>query len=125
MGAGEKMLYKAEVQEVHSGDDLVLMVDLGVDGLHKKVRVRLHGVDTPDAFKSSNKTEAGEVRDTVRKLTMGRKCNVHVHTQGRGGWIVTLSICNDDGSLTNLNKILAEAGHVYSRANTKGVSASG
>ena len=38
---GGNTRFKAIVEEVHSGDDLILMVDLNVDCLYKKVRARL------------------------------------------------------------------------------------
>lgn len=104
--------YEAEVVEVHSGDDMVLMVNLGVDGLYKRVRARLHGVDTPDAFRSANTTKAGEVRDQVRKITRDKECTITVHTTGKGGWIVTLE-APDGENLVNINELLIEQGFVY------------
>lgn len=106
--------YSAKVMEVVSGDDLTLMVELGIDDLYKKVRARLRGVDTPSAYKQSGDVEAGRVRADVRKLTKGRNCRIDVHSQGgRGGWVVTLYVVTDEGEL-ELNAFLREKGFVYS-----------
>lgn len=103
--------YDAKVMEVISGDDLIVMVELGIDDLFKRVRARLRGVDTPDAYKKSE-GEAGEIRADVRRLTKGKKCRVDVHSQGRGGWVVTLFIVGDAGEL-DLNEYLRGRGFVY------------
>lgn len=110
----ETRRYTAEVIEVRSGDDLTLMVDLGIDGLHKKVRARLQGVDTPDAYQATNGSEAGKVRNDVRVLTRNKTCTIDVHSAHKNGWIITLYI--DDHSSNPpvcLNKALIEKGYVY------------
>ena len=105
-------MLQAEVLEVHSGDDLVLLANLGIDGLYKKVRVRLQGVDTPDAYKASPDTEAGILRDRVSRLLKGKKCTIDVHTQGKSSWVVTLFFGNQ---ITNesLNEVLQNEGYVF------------
>lgn len=104
--------YVAQVEEVHSGDDLVLMVDLGVDSLFKRVRARLHGVDTPDAYKLDSDTPAGQVRDHVRDMVRGKQCMIELHANRRGGWIVTLFV-KESGQLTNVNDALRQAGYIF------------
>lgn len=104
--------YEVEVEEVHSGDDLVLLVNLGVDGLYKRVRARLKGVDTPSAFRVPKDTEAGEVRDCIRNLVLKNKCVIDLHSHGKGGWMVTLHVVKDDGPL-NVNSLLMDKGYVY------------
>lgn len=104
--------YLSQVEEVHSGDDIVLMVDLGIDHLYKRVRARLHGVDTPDAYKLDSTTEAGKVRDQVRDLVKGKHCKIEVHSIRKGGWIVTLYV-KDGDRFISVNDILREAGFVF------------
>lgn len=111
--------FECTVEEVHSGDDLILMVDLGVDALYKKVRARLAGVDTPDAYKAGQDTEAGEVRELVRKLTRDKKCFLDLQNFGKGGWIVVLHIKDSNGEALNLNQYLMEQGHVYQNPRTQ------
>jgi hypothetical protein len=111
--------YNAKVEEVHSGDDLILMVDLGHDNLFKRVRVRLQGVDTPDAYKADASTEAGKVRDTVRGMTKDRKCIIKVHSNRRGGWIVTLHVNTKDSEFVDLNNHLRSMGFIFSSANAE------
>lgn len=106
--------YEVAVEEVHSGDDLVLLVNLGVDGLYKRVRARLRGVDTPSAFKAAKGTEAGSIRDTLRSLVGKGKCSIQLHSQGKGGWLVTLLVSNKDGSgVMNVNELMIAKGYVY------------
>ncbi|MEE8593728.1 MAG: hypothetical protein V3T03_06340, partial [Candidatus Bipolaricaulota bacterium] len=85
------------------------------DCLYKKVRARLQGVDTPDAYKAQADTQAGSVRDRVRKLTQGKQCWVDLHQQGRGGWIVTLWVKNGkaEDEPQNVNAMLKDEGFVY------------
>lgn len=106
--------FQCDVIEVHSGDDLICLVDLAIDGLYKKARVRLAGVDTPDAYQQSVDTPAGQIRDKVRRLTAGRPCQIDVHNQARGGWVVTLWIEQEgQKKLVNLNETLVNEGFVF------------
>lgn len=104
--------YHVDVVEVHSGDDLILMVDLGIDGLFKKVRARLHGVDTPDAYKLKISTEAGQVRKYVKQLTARKTCFIKVHSKCAGIWKVSLYIGSPD-SAECINDILKAKGYIY------------
>jgi hypothetical protein len=104
--------YFAEVKEVHSGDDLILMVDLGIDNLHKKTRARLCGVDTPDAYKADPTTEAGKIRDYVKGVVKGRRCYIEVHSERKNSWLVTLFV-EQNSELSCLNKLLIDQGYVY------------
>lgn len=105
-------IFEAKVEEVHSGDDFILLVNLGVDGLYKKTRVRLHGVDAPNAYKAKPETEAGRVRDEVKKL-IGSKCLVELLSEGKGGWIVDMTVFDADNQPVCLNATLRERGYVY------------
>ncbi len=106
-------LFEAKVEEVHSGDDFILLVNIGVDGLFKRTRVRLHGVDAPNAYKAKPETEAGRVRDEVKKL-IGSRCLIDLVSEGKGGWIVTMTVFDDDNQPMCLNNILRDRGYVYS-----------
>ena len=77
--------YSAQVLEVRSGDDLVAMVDLGLDGLYKKTRLRLRNVDTPDAYRKDASTDAGRIRDHVRDLVSGKEVKITVHSLRKRG----------------------------------------
>lgn len=105
--------YYVTVEEVHSGDDLIAMVDLGIDKLFKRVRLRLQGVDTPNAYKAKIGTEAGLLRDEVKKLTSNR-CRVEIVSEGKGGWLVIL-LAEDPNTQTeiNINDLLKKRGFVY------------
>lgn len=105
-------IFEAKVEEVHSGDDFILMVNLGIDGLHKRTRARLHGVDAPNAYKSRPETEAGKVRDEVKRL-VGEKCLVELVAEGKGGWIVDMTIFDSANQPVNLNTLLQARGYIY------------
>jgi endonuclease YncB( thermonuclease family) len=106
--------YACDVIEVHSGDDLIVLVDLGIDDLYKRTRIRLAGCDTPDAYQKAVDTTAGRVREKVRRLVAGRPCQIDVHSQGRGGWKVTLWAATEDSEdLLNINKILVDDGFIF------------
>ena len=107
--------YAVSVEEVHSGDDFVVMVNLGIDGLYKKVRVRLQGVDTPNAYKAKLGTEAGLLRDEMKRMTSGR-CRMDLVSEGRGGWLVVLyAFVSDDKyhEEVNINELLKKRGYIY------------
>ncbi len=108
----ERTGFACRVEEVHSGDDLMVFVDLGVDGLWKRTRVRLHGVDAPNAFRASPSTEAGKVRDEVKRLTAG-KCYLHLVREGGGGWIAELDAETPSGETININSLLQDKGYTY------------
>lgn len=104
--------FNCRVEQVHSGDDMIVMADLGIDGLHKRTRVRLRGVDTPDAYKEKAESRAGKVREQVRRLVLNKPCYIDVHSQGKSSWIVTLYV-SDEGEEVCLNDMLIESGYVY------------
>lgn len=107
-------VYSARVEEVFSGDDLILMIDLGVENLHLRQRVRLHGVDTPSAVNSSPDTEAGKIRSYVRNLTRDRPAKILLLTRVGGSWVGVVTIHTRDGEV-NLNDDLIAKGHQFKR----------
>lgn len=110
-------IYEAKVEEVHSGDDFIVLVNLGVDGLYKKTRVRLYGVDAPNAYKARPDTEAGKVRDEAKLLVNG-KCLIEVVSEGKGGWIVNMTVFDESNQPICLNTFMRERGYVYNAPKT-------
>lgn len=108
-------IYCAKVEEVHSADDYILLVNLGVDGLFKRVRVRLMGVDAPNAYKTSVDSEASVLREECRRLLSGR-CSIEVVSEGKGGWIVKMFTHEPDTTRLCLNDILRARGYTYNSA---------
>lgn len=104
--------YCAKVEEVHSADDYILLVNLGVDGLFKRVRARLFGVDTPNAYRTAIGSEANLLRDECKRLLSGR-CVVELVSEGKGGWIVKMFTHEQDTAQICLNEVLRERGYVY------------
>lgn len=106
--------FDAEVVDVFSGDDLVVMVDLGVEGLFKRQRVRLQGVDTPNAIGLGATTPAGIVRAYVRSMCRGKRVKLEVMSRSLSSWVVVVNVVLDSG-LHNLNQDLIAQGYVYKR----------
>lgn len=104
--------YPCEVCEVFSGDDLIVFMDLGVEGLHKKQRVRLHGVDTPNAIKAAPDTKAGECRRYVRQLTLRRKGYFEIVSKNASSWVGVLTVETVHGAV-NVNQDLIDQGFQY------------
>lgn len=111
--------YTGEVVEVFSGDDLIVMVDLGVDDLFKRKRIRLHGVDTPNGVGQGKSTKAGEIRDYVRRLCRGKKVCVQVITEGVRNWVAVVEIPGP-GEPYNLNDDLISKGFKFKREKQNG-----
>lgn len=105
--------YECEVREVFSGDDLIAWVDLGVENLWKKQRIRLHGVDTPSGIGAPAESDAGKIRSYIRSLARGRKGTLTVTDRNKNSWVVILVVEQHDGKLVNVNEYLIGQGHAY------------
>lgn len=103
------------VTDVFSGDDLVGFVDLGVESLWKRQRMRLYGIDTPPAIGLPPESEAGKVRTYIRNLVLRRKATVMVHSKTLNSWVVTLMVEQHDGSTVNVNEYLKSQGYEFKR----------
>lgn len=112
--AEERNTYDAEVREVFSGDDLVVLVDLGVESLWKRQRVRLAGVDTPNAISAGMETEAGKIRSYVRQLVRGKHVKITVTNRSSNSWVVILFVETPEG-IINLNEDLIKQGYQFKR----------
>ncbi len=111
--------YAVSVEEVHSGDDFILLVNLGIDGLYKKTRARLYGVDAPNAYKAKSDSEAGAIRDEVKRLVLNTQCSIDLVSEGKGGWIVTLYVVDPRKPEVNVNEYLKNKGFVFSTSPTE------
>lgn len=106
--------YTCEVREVFSGDDLIALVDLGVENLWKRQRIRLSGVDTPPAINATGDTEAGQIRSHVRALTRGRKGRLTVVTRNTNSWVVVLVVDTPEGPV-DVNELLIARGYQFKK----------
>jgi hypothetical protein len=103
-----------EVQAVFSGDDLIVLIDLGVDDLWKKKRVRLHGVDTPNAVNQGPDTEAGKLRAYVREMVRGAKVHITPVSSSPSSVVAVIEV-ERNGELYNLNDDLIAKGYKFKR----------
>jgi hypothetical protein len=104
--------YLVEVEEVRSGDDLILLVNLGIDSLYKRIRARLYKVDTPDAYKAKPDTLAGQIREQVRQMTRSGQCRITIQQQNKTCWVVNLFVLKEDEKIS-INETLISMGFVY------------
>jgi len=112
--------YWANVVRVVDGDTIDLDVDLGF-GVSFRIRVRLHGVDTPEKFgvkSGSPEWEKGVAASAFVKSWLEQRNNrvviqSHDHKkidQGKyGRWVV--EIYEDKEAAETLNGLLIKAGH--------------
>lgn len=101
--------YKAYVEAVFSGDDLILMIDLNVDSLHKRKRVRLDGVLVPSAVRQTFDSEAGKIRGMVRGLIIGKTVNLIVTGHAENSWTGIIEV-ESAGQIVNVNELLISMG---------------
>jgi endonuclease YncB( thermonuclease family) len=104
--------YSGKVVDVFSGDDICVMVDLRVEGLYKRQRVRLFGVDTPSAINAGPDSKAGEIRSYVRQITRDRPVTVTIKSRVGSSWVAVVVVNTRDG-LLNLNDDLAAKGYEF------------
>lgn len=109
-----KTSYTGEVREVYSGDDLVVLVDLGTEDLWKRQRIRLFGVDTPNGMSAAADSNAGRVRAYVRAMTKGKKVRIEVTSRTSNSWVAIVTVDTPDGP-KNLNDDLIAQGFKYKR----------
>lgn len=112
MTADMHTVYPCEVREVFSGDDLIVLIDLGVEGLFKRQRIRLSGVDTPNAVKAREDTTAGAIRREVRMLTRGKKGQISIVSRNASSWVVHLKVETPTG-VVDVNQWLIDQGYEY------------
>ncbi len=110
--------FSAEIRDVYSGDDLMAMVELGVDDLYKKKRIRLYGVDTPNGVGCGPDTEAGKVRSWVLDMVKKRRVTLTVISQTNNSWICKVEVhCTSPTSnyVVDLNEALIAKGFKFNR----------
>lgn len=107
-------MYEGEVTDVYSGDDLIVMVDLQVEDLFKRRRIRLHGVDAPNAIGASSQTEAGKVRAYVRSICERKRVRLTVISKNLRSWVAVVEVLGD-GEPHNINQDLIAQGYKFVR----------
>lgn len=112
-----KSIYKIEsVKNIYSADDLILMLDLGHDGLYRITRCRLVGVDAPSTFNSDN-TEAINLKNFVSKaLNQSKESYVEVTSYLNNSWLVHLHTKDPETkAFVSLNQVLINSGYVFNK----------
>ena len=110
--------YSCEVKDVFSGDDLVVFVNLQTEDLWLKKRIRLYGVDTPNAVSAADDTEAGKIRRMVKQLVRGKPGRLTVISKSMTSWVCNLLVETPSGML-DVNAHLRGLGYVFDRKNLK------
>ena len=112
-----KPIYKVEsVKNVYSADDMILMLDLGHDGLYRITRCRLMGVDTPSTFNSESE-EGVNLKNFVSKaLNQSKDSYIEVVSYRNNSWLVNLFTKDPKTkAFVSLNRILMNNGYVFKR----------
>jgi micrococcal nuclease len=109
----DRFFYSAKVLDVIDGDTLDLVVDLGFD-VHFRVRVRLHGINTPESRTSDKaEKELGLKAKAYTKDWTTRHSTVFVKTvkdkKEKFGRILA-EIYSDELKTACLNEDIIEAG---------------
>lgn len=110
----QSVTYACSVVRVLGGDDVVMMVDLGVDNLFKRVRVKLQGVLVPD--KNADRARHHEAKQQLIKALKG-DCAIKLCDVSKGIWLVRLFV-KQQGSWHDVNERLIARGFVYERPKT-------
>jgi hypothetical protein len=114
----EPEVYEGQLVAAYSGDDLIVMLDLKVESLHKKMRIRLSGVDTPNGIGASPESEAGRIRADVLKMCRNKQLRVTIVNKQSTKWIAVVEV-NRDGELFNINNDLISKGYEFKRERTE------
>jgi len=112
-----KSVYKIDsVKNIYSADDLILMLDLGHDGLYRLTRCRLSGVDAPSAFNSDN-AEAVKLKNFVSKvLSESTESYVETVSYRNNSWLVTLYTKDQKtNAFISLNRVLINNGYIFKK----------
>lgn len=112
-----KPIYKIDsVKNVYSADDLILMLNLGHDGLYRLTRCRLHGVDAPSTYNTED-AEAKKLKNFVSKvLNDSKDAYIEVISYLNNSWMVVLYTRDPETkAYISLNKVLINNGYVFTR----------
>jgi micrococcal nuclease len=109
-----RFFYEAKVLNVVDGDTLDLLVDLGFS-VHHNIRVRLHGINTPESKTTDIKEkELGLKAKDYTKDWINRHPQVFVSTvkdkKEKFGRILA-NIYSDETKTVSLNESLVDAGY--------------
>jgi micrococcal nuclease len=109
-----RFFYEAKVLNVVDGDTLDLLVDLGFS-VHHRIRVRLHGINTPESKTTDIKEkELGLKAKDYTKDWINRHPQVFVSTvkdkKEKFGRILA-NIYSDETKTVSLNESLVDAGY--------------
>lgn len=104
--------FKADVIAIFSADDLILMIDLGVDQLYKRKRVRLYNVLVPNAVRQAFDSDAGQLRGFVRGLITGKTVKLTVMGYAENSWTGIVEV-ESGGRMINVNELLISKGYGF------------
>jgi len=108
--------YRADLLRVVDGDTVKLLLDLGL-GTHRRVTLRLYGINTPEIRgvpKDSQEYENGmRAKIFVEERLTGKSLWVHTHkdrTGKYGRYLADVMFQDEDGKHVSITKLLLEDG---------------
>jgi len=103
--------YKALVLSVYDGDTITVNIELGLNAMLKKQKIRLYGIDTPELRGGNAKTKAAAkaARDYLRGLIQGREIILRTYKDKTGKYGRWLGVVFRNG--LNVNDNLIEVKH--------------
>ncbi len=104
--------YKALVIKVYDGDTITVNIDLGLNVIFRKVKIRLARINAPE-LKGEQRVEGLKARDFLRELIMGKEITVQTIKDRKGKYgryLGEIWVKNESGKFINVNDLLVEKG---------------
>ncbi len=104
--------YKAEVIKVYDGDTITVNIDLGLNVIKRKVKIRLARINAPE-LKGVERTAGLKSRDFLRDLILNKKITIQTIRDRKGKYgryLGEVWFKNDSGNYINVNDLLVSKG---------------
>jgi micrococcal nuclease len=112
-----RYFYQALVERIVDGDSIEVLIDLGLDILHR-AKIRLNGIDTPEIFRPQTplEKEAGLlVSNYLEELIKDKEIFIKTYRDSKyGDYLADLSFNEDDEKTINQIMLDEQLGRTYS-----------
>jgi len=104
--------YKANVIKVYDGDTITVNIDLGLNVIFRKVRIRLARINAPE-LRGEERSEGIKSRDFLRKMILNKEITLQTIKDRKGKYgryLGEVWIRDKENNLINVNDLLVEKG---------------